>query len=146
MHLPHYKLTTGISSSIFEFTSQGPKGEIPKIIIFCKLPRNNMFNLAFGDIDLQTGVFNDRTVSGNLDSEKVLATIVNALFLFFDENPNALIYAKGSTKSRTRLYRMGISKYIQEIEDDFQVFGERNDIWEEFKPNIDYNSFVIKSK
>ena len=146
MHLPHYKLTTGISSSIFEFTSQGPKGEIPKIIIFSKLPRNNMFNLAFGDIDLQTDVFNDRTVSGNLDSEKVLATIVNALFLFFDENPNAFIYAKGSTKSRTRLYRMGISKYIQEIEDDFQVFGERNDIWEEFKPNIDYNSFVIKSK
>lgn len=105
-----------------------------------------MFNLAFGDIDLQTGVFYDRTVSGNLDSEKVLATIVNALFLFFDENPNALIYAKVITKSRTRLYRMGISKYIQEIADDFQVFGERNDIWEEFKLNIDYNSFVIKSK
>ena len=146
MHLPHYKLTTGISSSIFEFTSQGPKGEIPKIIIFSRLPRNNMFNLAFGDIDLQTGIFNDKTISGNLDSEKVLVTVVNALFLFFDENPHAIIYAKGSTKSRTRLYRMGISKYIQEIADDFQVFGERNGLWEEFQVNIDYYSFVIKRK
>ena len=68
------------------------------------------------------------------------------LFLFFDENPNAIIYAKGSTKSRTRLYRMGISKYIHEIADDFQVFGERNGLWEEFQVNIDYYSFVIKRK
>ncbi len=146
MHLPYYKLTTGISSSIFEFTSQGPKGEIPKIIIFSKMSRNDMYNLAFGDIDLKTGAFNDRTVSGNLDSDKVLATVVNALFLFCDENPKALIYAKGSTKSRTRLYRMGISKYIKEIADDFQVYGERYDFWEEFQLNIDYDSFVIKRK
>jgi hypothetical protein len=41
---------------------------------------------------------------------------------------------------------MGISKYIHEIADDFQVFGERNGLWEEFQVNIDYYSFVIKRK
>ena len=41
---------------------------------------------------------------------------------------------------------MNISKYILEIADDFQVFGERDERWEEFQLNIDYNSFVIKPK
>lgn len=44
------------------------------------------------------------------------------------------------------LFYVGISKYILEIADDFQVFGERDELWEEFQLNIDYNSFVIKPK
>ena len=59
MHLPHYELTTGVSKSIFEFTSVGPKGEIPKIIVFSKISDNGLYNLAFGDIDTKTGNVND---------------------------------------------------------------------------------------
>lgn len=44
------------------------------------------------------------------------------------------------------LFYVGISKYILEIADDFHVFGERDELREEFQLNIDYNSFVIKPK
>ena len=146
MHLPHYKLTTGISSSIFEFTSQGPKGEIPKIIIFSKMSRNDMYNLAFGDYYIVTRQVDDKIISNNADSEKVLTTVVRAVYIFTKNNPHLLIYAQGSSKSRTRLYRMGISKYLKEVKNDFIVFGRNNNNWEEFQLNIDYDSFVIKRK
>jgi hypothetical protein len=83
MHLPHYELTTGASKSIFEFTSVGPKGDIPKIIVFSKISRNNFYNLAFGDFDVLTENINDKIVSNNGDSEKVLATVIQALYIFF---------------------------------------------------------------
>ena len=63
MHLPYYELTIGESKSIFEFTSVGPKGEIPKIIVFSKKEGENIYNLAFGDIEEKTGKVNDRIVS-----------------------------------------------------------------------------------
>ncbi len=108
MNLPHYQLTIGESKSIFEFISQGPKGDIPKIIVFSKISDNGLYNLAFGDIDTKTGNVNDRVVSNNSDSKKVLATVVQALYIFFNRYPTCIVIAKGSTKSRTRLYRMGI--------------------------------------
>ena len=108
MNLPHYQLTIGESKSIFECISQGPKGDIPKIIVFSKISDNGLYNLAFGDIDTKTGNVNDRVVSNNSDSEKELATVVQALYIFFNRYPTCIVIAKGSTKSRTRLYRMGI--------------------------------------
>jgi hypothetical protein len=108
MHLPYYQLTIGESKSIFEFTSVGPKGDIPKIIVFNKVSDNGLYNLAFGDYDEKTGHINDRAVSNNGDSEKILATVIQALYIFFKRYPTCIVIAKGNTKSRTRLYRMGI--------------------------------------
>lgn len=51
-----------------------------------------------------------------------------------------------STKSRTRLYRMGITKYFKEVKSDFQIFGEVNKAWEDFEKEVDYESFLVKRK
>ena len=135
MNLPHYQLTIGESKSIFEFISQGPKGDIPKIIVFSKISDNGLYNLAFGDIDTKIGDVNDRVVSNNSDSEKVLATVVQALYIFFNRYPTCIVITKGSTKSRTRLYRMGISKFRSQVNNVLFLMGRETEAsdWEEFQ-------------
>ena len=76
---------------------------------------------------IQTGELDDLAVSNNSDTEKVLATVVSALYAFFDKHPEAFVYATGSTLARTRLYRLGISKYFEELAADFQLYGQIGD-------------------
>jgi hypothetical protein len=148
MHLPHYQLTIGESKSIFEFTSQGPKGDIPKIIVFSKISENGLYNLAFGDYDEKTGQVNDRAVSNNGDSEKILATVIQALYIFFNKYPKRKVFAQGSTKSRTRLYRMGISKFHNDVKHLIYIAGRESEVsdWEEFQLNKEYISFAVQLK
>ncbi len=146
MKLPHYELTAEKSLKIYEFTSEGIKGNIPKLIKFSETALKNFYNLAFGDKNLETGDIDDMVISNNGDSEQVLATVVSAVFAFTDANPEAWVYATGSTKSRTRLYRMGISKYIDEISDDLYIFGQLDGEWQEFEKHIDYTAFLVRRK
>jgi hypothetical protein len=106
----------------------------------------DVYNLAFGDKDHTTGKIDDTVISNNGDSEKVLATIVATAYAFTDKYPDAWIYATGSTQSRTRLYRMGITKFLSEVEEDFEVLGELNDGLEEFRKNVEYKGFFAKRK
>lgn len=105
-----------------------------------------MYNLGFGDKNPETGEVDDLSISNNGDSDKVLATVVATVFAFTDKHPEAMVYAAGSTKSRTRLYRMGISKYLDYIKLDFEIFGETEDGWEEFEPDNEYSGFLIRKK
>ena len=41
---------------------------------------------------------------------------------------------------------MGITKFLSEVTADFEVLGERNDEWEPFKKNVDYEGFLVKRK
>ena len=93
-----------------------------------------------------TGQIDDTIISNNGDSEKVLSTVVATVYAFTDKHPDSWIYATGSTKSRTRLYRMGITKYLQEVNEDFEIFGENIDDWEGFRKDVDYDGFLIKRK
>lgn len=106
----------------------------------------DVYNLAFGDKDHTTGEIDDTVISNNGDSEKVLATVVATVYAFTDKYPDATIYATGSTKARTRLYRMGITKYFLEATKDFEILGERIDDWETFKKNVEYDGFLVKRK
>ena len=115
MQLERYELNTEQSLKVFEFTSEGSRGRISKIIQFGETNLKGLYNLAFGDKDPITGEIDDVIVSNNKDSEKVLATVVASVYLFTDKYPDAWVYATGSTKARTRLYRMGQTKYLQEI-------------------------------
>jgi hypothetical protein len=75
-----------------------------------------------------------------------LATVAATIYAFTDKYPDIWIYATGSTKSRTRLYRMGISKFLTEVDEDFEVLGEINDTWEIFRKNIEYEGFLVRRK
>jgi hypothetical protein len=119
MKVEKYQLKSESSLRTFEFISEGPKGLIRKRIEFQKTNDPKLFNLAFGDKAPDTGEIDNTIVSNNADSEKVLATVVAAVYAFFDKHPNTFVYATGSTKARTRLYRMGITRYYEEMIRDF---------------------------
>ena len=146
MKLDRYELKSDNQLTTFDFLSEGPKGKIEKIIQFTLIYQNNLYNLAFGDRNYLTGEIDDKVVTDNGDSEKVLATIVAAVYAFCDKMPNALIYATGSTAARTRLYRMGINKYYDIVVEDFVIFGQAKSEWEDYEKGKDYEAFVVKRK
>lgn len=146
MHLDHYEFVSGNSSFSYEFTSTGPKGHIRKAVQFSLIYDDNIFNLAFGDVNAVTGDIDDLAISDNKDTEKILATVVAIVYSFFNDFPDAWIYAVGSTNSRTRLYNMGINRYFSASENDFHIMAERNGIWEIYKKGNRYDAFLVKKK
>ncbi len=146
MNIEQYQLKSGLELLSYEFVSEGPKGLITKRIQFTLVNRQGVYNLAFGDKNPMTGEIDDTVVSNNGDSEKVLATVVGAVFAFFDYHPDAWIFAAGSTSARTRLYQMGIAKYFDEISDDLEIYGQIRDDWYPFERNKDYQAFIAKLK
>ncbi len=146
MKLPKYPLASSDKLMTFEFISEGQNGLIHKLIRFQPTNLKDVYNIAFGDKNPATGDIDDTVISNNGDSEKVLVTVVSSVYAFTDRYPNAWIYATGSTKPRTRLYRMGIAKFLAEVKNDFEVLGERNDDWEAFKKNVDYEGFLVRRK
>lgn len=146
MKLEKYQIKSGEQLEVFEFVSEGPRGRIVKLVQYAPSNYKDLYNLGFGDKNAETGFVDDTVISNNNDSEKVLATVVATLYAFTDKHPDAMIYATGSSKSRTRLYRMGITKYFEEALLDFHIWGEIDDDWEEFRKDIDYKGFVVKRK
>ncbi|MEO6282518.1 MAG: hypothetical protein ABIN80_31070 [Dyadobacter sp.] len=146
MKLEKYTLTASQKRTVFEFESIGPKGAIPKIVVFQKMDTDKYFNLAFGDLNVETGDFNDLATSDNGDSEKVLATVVQALKDFLTAYPNANVYATGSNDIRTRLYRIGISLYGEETAEWLNIYGENDSGFEPFGSGKDYLGFLFTKK
>ena len=146
MNIEKYALKLESSRTIFEFESRGLKGRIAKIIQFEETNEPGVYNLAFGDKDPETGMIDDLSVSNNGDSEKVLATVISALYLFFDLYPDAFVYATGSTYARTRLYRMGITRYFEQVRKDFYLYGESEGDFGEFEIGKDYRGFLVERK
>jgi len=146
MKLPRYELKAEKSLMVFEFISEGYKGEIPKLIMFSETSVKKIYNLAFGDKNIETNEIDDIVVSNNGDSEKVLATVVAAVHTFTDNYPEMWVYATGSSKARTRLYRMGIAKYFDDIKQNFFIFGLRDGEWNDFEKDVDYTAFIVKRK
>ncbi len=58
----------------------------------------------------------------------------------------ATIIATGSTEARTRLYRIGISNNLTEIEKDFTILGLTETDWESFRINVTYGAFLVRRK
>src|SRR5258708_13508307 len=121
MQLPRYIYKINENFLDYEFSSIGPKGHIKKIVRFTQISIN-VFNLAFGDLDEETGEISDIIVTNNNDSRKVLATVAATVHDFTLQYPDAWIIAKGSSHARTRLYSMGTSNYWTEISKQFKVF------------------------
>ena len=146
MKLERYELKAEKTLMVFEFVSEGPKGAIPKLVQFGETNLKGLYNLAFGDKDPVTKEINDSVISDNNDSEKVLATVVATVYAFTDKHPEAWVYATGSTRSRTRLYRMGLTKYLTEIEEDFDLYGQKDGEWQGFKKGVEYEAFLAQRK
>jgi len=146
MKIERYTLKAESNLTVFEFISEGPKGNIGKIIQFQETNYPGVYNLAFGDKNIFTGEVDDLAISNNGDSEKVLATVVSAVYAFFDKHPKVFVYATGSTRARTRLYRMGITKFFEELKKDFYLYGQIGDSFYEFENGKDYIAFLAQRK
>jgi hypothetical protein len=147
MNKPKYLYKTEGEFTIYEFYSEGIKGRVRKMVEYTETGTDGVFNLAFGDFDEITNSINDLSVTNNGDSLKVLATVASTVYAFFDKHPNAYVVAIGSTSARTRLYRMGITNNLTEIEEDFIVYGLTDEFnWEKFEVGKDYEAFLITKK
>ena len=147
MRYEKYDVEIGKTSMIFEFVSEGPKGFIRKRIEYRVTKRKNIFILSFGDLDVETDDFDDEVISDNNDSMKVLSTVASTIYIFTEKYPEAIIYAEGSNTARTRLYRIGISKNLEELKKEFDVFGFIENVgWLSYEKNKNYSSFFITRK
>lgn len=146
MKLPRYPLASSEQLLTFEFISEGQKGLIHKLVRYQPTNLKDIYNIAFGDKDHSTGDIEDTVISNNGDSEKVLTTVVATLYAFTDKYPDVWVYATGSTKARTRLYRMGITKFLSEVTADFEVLGEGNDDWDPSNKMLNTKDFWLDGK
>jgi hypothetical protein len=146
MKLERYELKTESDLMSFEFVSEGPKGKISKLIQYSKTQYANIYNLSFGDKDPITGKIDDTIITNNGDSWKILNTIASTVYTFLDRYSEAWIYAQGSNKTRTRLYRIGLAKNLNEIMIDFELYGIRNSEWQKFEKNMEYDAYLLRKK
>lgn len=102
--------------------------------------------MGFGDLDEETGEISDTVITNNNDSHKVLATVAATIHDFTIQYPGVWVIAKGSTLSRTRLYRIGITNHWEEIKTNFEVFGLISDEWISFEQRRTYEAFLIRRK
>lgn len=118
------------------------------MVVFSYTGEDNIYNLGFGDYNSETKSIDDEIITNNGDSLKVLSTVASTVYAFIEKYPDSLVFATGSNNVRTRLYRMGISNNLEEIKEDFEVFGLRvnDNIWEEFISGEDYEAFIVKRK
>lgn len=146
MNFEKYQLRASTDFRIFDFVSVGPNGKFHKRVIFAKTSYAGVYSLNLADYDHVNDYLDYYSISDNGDREKILATVVSCLFAFFNEYPGVYVYATGSTPVRTRLYRIGISKYFERMETDFNIFGELEDDWERFQKNRKYKAFMVSLK
>lgn len=85
-------------------------------------------------------------VTNNSDQQKVLATVASIVLDFTTKFPDVLVYAKGSTPARTRLYQMGIRVHFRQVESVLFIYGYRNNGWELFQPRVNYEAFLARRK
>ncbi|WPR77504.1 DUF6934 family protein [Algoriphagus sp. NG3] len=150
MNYEKYESVSSSRDSLeFEFTSIGSKGKFKKVVQFTQTSDSEIYNLGFGD-KLENGEIDDLVRSDNGDRNKILATIVAIIYEFTSSYQDKLIFFSGSTEYRTRLYRMAISKNLEELNEDFEIFGinylDGDYVSEVFKKGADYTGFIIKRK
>lgn len=145
MNFPAYSFTRfqEVDEAIFyAFTSSSPEKAIQKLVIFTPI-HENQYNVALVDL-LTSGELSDTAVSSNQDMEQVLATVIQIILHFLRDRPATSVVFKGSTPSRTRLYRAIIGKYLTEIAGLCTMQGITvDDQVEVFQLNQNYAAFVV---
>jgi hypothetical protein len=125
----------------FRFDSIGPRGTIKKIVVFTHMT-SSLYSLGFGDLS-KLGEFDDKIVSDNGDSFKILVTVATILNDFTEKYRNVAVHIEGSTESRTRLYQININRHWNIIEPEYIVLGLHKKRWHSFQKGKNYSAFMI---
>lgn len=150
MNLEKYEYLADEDYKSFMFLSQGPRGEIKKVINYrplVMLPDGlPVINLGFGDWDEARNDIDDSAASNNNDRDKILATVASTVLTFTQVHGKVLVYAEGSTPAKTRLYQMGINAHFSEVEALFEVYGQLKGKWVKFERGVNYEAFLVVRK
>jgi len=149
MHLPSYHvLETADDYSEYKFVSIGPKGEIPKAVVFeLMFADENIYNVALLDV-LPQGA-SDTNVSNNGDMRVILATATQILINYTGAFPERKIFFKGSDEEGKRMavYHRAIREYYSVLQDTFIIEGFVDEnVKELFNPLNSYYAFLVKRK
>ena len=141
-----YSLESSADNTFYFFESIGEKS-IRKAIGYIPFQDNpKIVELVFGDLT-DTYSIDFMTVSDNQDMKMVISTVIKSVKLFLGKYPDKIIYFRGSTPSRTRLYRAVISKNIDTTELFYDVLGIlENEQSEPFDKNNSYIGYLIIKK
>ncbi|MFN3848957.1 MAG: DUF6934 family protein [Spirosomataceae bacterium] len=146
MNKPTYQLEQTPDGFWYEFDSENNGRIIRKAVAYYPTDSSEIYQLVFGDLN-EDGSINFFSVSNNNDMAKILSTVISTLSQFFERNPTKIVIFRGSTDTRTRLYRAVISKLLMQVSNDFEVRGINYDeTIELFQPNTDYFAYVINKK
>lgn len=141
----------------YRFLSEGPRGTFTLHVRFERI-RADTYNLGFGVIDQESAWLDDLIEVRNGDSQKILATVSNIALEFLENHPSDRIFATGSTKSRTRLYQMGINRILPSLKGYTiagyvarrsylpsigAIFSDRPEEWHTFEKSVLYDAFLI---
>lgn len=145
MNHPFYEFTILDNTLRFEFESVGQQN-IRKVIFYDKTDIPDFYNLSLGDT-LSNGKVSFTNVSNNSDRDKIIATVIQTLFLFFDVHPDAYVLFSGNTPERTRLYQIIIARELTNSDKIFYFWGMDEDgKLQPFVKNKPYIGFIISLK
>jgi hypothetical protein len=144
MNKPTYEVQASSNGLNYYFESINDGITIQKIVTYLPTEADDLiFQLVFGDLTAD-GMIDVLSVSNNQDRNVILTTVVSTLSDFFEKHPNKMVVFTGSTKSRTRLYRATIAKFIETTELYYQVFGIFEDNSTEiFNKQHSYYAYLI---
>ena len=110
-----------VRSKRYVFISIGNR-RVEKVVEFIPLGIGNIMNLGFGDL-LPDGFIDDKANSNNGDIAKVLATVVAIVRHFTKKHPKAIIYFRGNSVERTKLYSRILKSYYRQFSADFSIMA-----------------------
>jgi hypothetical protein len=143
MDEPRYPFEYPITEIRYDFKSISHEKEVNKRVVFTTSNFQNIYNLALVDV-LEDGSLSDITESRNKDMKTILATVMRITMNFLEANPDKIIAFRGSDERRQRLYRLLISRDLNEIEKEFVILGVSSEGKSEpFQSNHLYDYFVI---
>ncbi len=138
------------TSTRYLFLSTGRR-PVEKIVVFTALENKNFYNLGFGDL-MGNGEIDDKANTNNGDMTKVLSTIIHIIRDFTENNREAKIAFKGSTKERTTLYQRILSTYINTFTKEFIITALQGPVNRPIETLFDprykytYLAFFVKRK
>jgi hypothetical protein len=129
----------------FEFLSIGKNGTVKKRIAFERTAIKDIYSLSLASIR-NDGSLDFDDISDNGDRNKVLATVARAVEIYTTRYPKRLIYFKGNSPTRTRLYRMAIGLNLEELSQSFEIFAvvEGRTYPIPFQRNMEVMAFLIR--
>lgn len=142
-----YESYRGQTRFSYRFYSCGSRGRILKQVDFTLFQMQPIvaYNVSFGDVDENTGEIDTGVVSNNADRDQVLLTVATIITRFCRRNPQVYVVARGNSPARNRLYRMMISKRLDEIQKRCEIYGILGSKTVAFQKNVNYTAFAVKT-